>query len=261
MPDPLVVVERAGAVTTLTLNRPERYNAFDPGLVRGLRQAVDVELEREETRALVLTGAGKAFCAGGDVASMRERLESDPKALFLELTGELHRLIMRVRTGPKPVVAAINGPVAGGGFGLALACDWRVAVPAATFKPAYARLGIVPDGGLTYLLPRIAGWGIANRIVLEDASVGARDAHRWGIVDEVIDAKDLLSHALERASTLAALPPRTFAETKRLLNESILAGLTRHLEAERHANAESAARPALKEGVAAFFEKRPPRFA
>jgi 2-(1,2-epoxy-1,2-dihydrophenyl)acetyl-CoA isomerase len=260
MSQDLVLVELDDGVATLTINRPERYNAFDVELIRALRRAYKSALADHEVEAIVLTGAGKAFCAGGDVRSMREALIEDPKALFMSLTAELHPLIIGIREGAKPVVAAVNGAVAGGGFGLALACDWRTAAPTAMFKPAYAKLGIVPDGGVTFLLPRIAGWGIANRIIMDDANVSSKDALHWGLVDEIVDADVLLTTARARARKLADLPPKTFAWTKLLLNQSLLSGLPEQLERERKRNADSAAEPALQEGVAAFFEKRSPVF-
>jgi 2-(1,2-epoxy-1,2-dihydrophenyl)acetyl-CoA isomerase len=253
-------VETTEAIARLTLNRPDRYNAFDPALIRALRQAFTQTAADEAVHGLVVTGAGKAFCAGGDVASMRQALDEDPKALFLELTGELHPLVKAMRACPKPVVAAVNGPVAGGGLGVALACDWRVAAPTASFKPAYAKLGIVPDGGASFFLPRLVGWGHANRIILADATVGAEEAQRIGLVDQVVDGDRLVASAQERAARLASLPPQTFAETKALLNETHMANLDGQLARERELNAASAARPALREGVTAFFEKRDPRF-
>lgn len=260
--EPLVATEDDDGIRTLTLNRPDRYNAFNVPLITGLREAFETATEDDAVRGIALAGAGKAFCAGGDVKAMKEAIDAtgDAEALFRGLTEQLHPLIEGIRACPKPVVAAIHGAVAGGGFGLALSCDWRVGTPDASFKPAYATLGIVPDGGLTFFLPRIAGWGIANRIVMADAPVGADDAHRWGLLDEIVEVNLVRTRAVARARRLADLPPTSFAETKALLNRTLAQNLATQLADERERNAASAARPTLAEGLAAFFEKRDPKF-
>lgn len=260
--EPLVRTEDDDEIRTLVLNRPHRFNAFDVPLIRTLADRFDAAADDDGVHGIVLAGAGKAFCAGGDVKAMKKAVDADgtAKDLFLALTERLHPMIAAIRGCPKPVVAAIHGAVAGGGFGLALSCDWRVGTPDASFKPAYATLGIVPDGGLTYFLPRIAGWGIANRIVMADVPVGADDAHRWGLLDEVVEADLVRTRAAARARRLADLPPESFAETKQLLNRSLAQDLETQLADERERNAESAARPTLGEGLAAFFEKRDARF-
>lgn len=260
--EPLVLTEDADGIRTLTLNRPDRYNAFNVPLIRTLRDSFSEAVDADDVEGIVLSGAGKAFCAGGDVKAMKEAVDDRGSAqeLFLALTEHLHPLIESVRGSPKPVVGAIQGAVAGGGFGLALSCDWRVGTPETSFKPAYAKLGIVPDGGLTYFLPRIAGWGIANRIVMADAPVGSEDAYRWGLLDEVVASADVRTRAVARARRFADLPPATFAETKALLNQSLAHDLTSQLAEERRRNADSAGRPTLSEGLAAFFAKRDPDF-
>lgn len=260
--EPLVRTEDDDGIRTLTLNRPDRYNAFDVPLVKALRDTFDAAAGDATVQGIVLTGAGKAFCAGGDVKAMRQAVEEtgSAKELFLALTEHLHPLIAAIRTCPKPVVGAIHGAVAGGGFGLALACDWRVGTPHTSFKPAYATLGILPDGGLTFFLPRIAGWGIANRIVLADVPVGPDDAHRWGLLDEVVEADRVRTRAAARARRLADLPPESFAATKELFNRTLAQDLPTQLSDERERNAASAGRPTLREGLTAFFEKRDPVF-
>lgn len=260
MKEPLVVVDRTQRIATLTLNRPDRLNAFNPALVGTLRRTFWTESRRKDVDAVVLTGAGRAFCAGGDVGAMRDALAKDPKSLFLRLTASLHPLLLAIRACPKPVIAALNGPVAGGGFGLALACDRRVGTESVAFKPAYATLGIVPDGGISYLLPRIVGWAAAQRIILDDATIGAQEAKALGLVDELVDPGDLLPRARDVALRLARLPPQTFAWTKDLLHRSLLAGYAQHLKLERSRNARSARKDVLREGIAAFFEKRTPKF-
>lgn len=255
-----VLTENRDGVLVLTFNRPEKYNAFDVPFIKSIRQAFETMGHRKDVDAIVLTGAGKAFCAGGDVAAMRESLKGNPSKLFLELTEQLHPLILDIRKHEKPVVGALNGPVAGGGYGLALACDHRVASPDARFTPAYSRLGIVPDGGITALLPRLVGFGVAQRIILRDETVGAEEAQRLGLVDEVVPAGRLMDRAVDVARRFGAHPMESFRWTKELLNASLLGDLETQLERERRRNAESAKGPWLVEGVSAFFEKREPVF-
>ncbi|HLE46666.1 MAG TPA: enoyl-CoA hydratase-related protein, partial [Candidatus Thermoplasmatota archaeon] len=241
-------------------NRPDKYNAFDPTFIKAIRDAFEPTVRRNDVEALVLTGAGKAFCAGGDVTAMRGALERNPQKLFEDLTEHLHPIIAGIRKATKPVVAAINGPTAGGGLGLALACDLRIAAPTASFKPAYSKLGIVPDGGATYFLPRLVGFGIAQRIILRDETVKADEALRVGLVDGIVAADKVVEAAWQAARRLADQPPESFRLTKELLNLSYLPDLEPQLERERRRNATSAKGPWLKEGVAAFFEKREPNF-
>lgn len=258
MPD--VREELYDGIATLTLNRPDRFNAFDVPFIAEFRRVFERTVERDEVEGLVITGAGKAFCAGGDVSAMRDHLEKNPKKLFLDLTGEFHPVIEGIRSSGKPVVAAVNGAAAGGGYGMALACDLRVASPDASFRPAYSRLGIVPDGGLTYMLPRMIGFGHAQRLILRDDAVKAEEALRLGLVDRIVPATELLATAVAEARHLADQPPESFAATKRVLAQSMLPELKRHLALERREIALAGARPALREGVASFFEKRRPNF-
>lgn len=257
---PLVLTEVRDGVLTLTMNRPDRYNAMNTELLAELLDKFVRETARDDVHAVVITGAGKAFCAGGDVAAMKESLGKDPKGLVWGLTANLHPLIVAIRRLGKPVVAALNGAVAGGGYGLALACDQRVASDTCTFTPAYRRLGIVPDGGITAFLPRLIGFGHAQRIILNDERIDAQQAFGMGMVDRVVSSANLLFEAHTVAHTLADFPQQSFAQTKELLNRSALAGFEEQLDRERKWNAESAAGPWFAEGVNSFFEKRKPVF-
>ncbi|HEX9816762.1 MAG TPA: enoyl-CoA hydratase-related protein, partial [Candidatus Thermoplasmatota archaeon] len=165
-----------------------------------------------------------------------------------------------IRKTPKPVVAAVNGPAAGGGYGLALSCDLRLAAPEARFQPAYSRLGIVPDGGLTFFLPRMVGFGHAQRIILRDDVVKAEEALRIGIVDRIVPLPELTAAAVADCRKLANQPPDSFRLTKELLTRSMLSDLDAQLDRERRRIALAGSQDALKEGVAAFFEKREPNF-
>ncbi len=255
-----VLTENRGGVLILTLNRPEKYNAFDVGFIKALRATFEKLCHGGDVDAIVLTGAGKAFCAGGDVAAMREALKQKPHHLFLELTEQLHPLIVDIRKLAKPVVAALNGPVAGGGLGIALACDARIAGTTASLTPAYSKLGIVPDGGSTVFLPRFVGFGVAQRIILRDQTIQAEEALRYGLVDELVPTERVVDRAVDVARTMGGYPMDSFRWTKDLLNQIALPELVVHLEKERQRNAESAKGPWLVEGVNAFFEKRPPNF-
>ena len=255
-----VIEEMDEGIATITLNRPERFNAFDVPFVTEFRRAFESAIKRSDVDGVVIAGAGKAFCAGGDVSSMRDHLDKNPKQLFLDLTGQFHPVIQGIRRTPKPVVAAVNGAAAGGGYGLALACDLRVASPEARFQPAYSRLGIVPDGGLTFFLPRMVGFGHAQRIILRDDPVKSEEALRLGLVDRVVPQAELRSAAHADCRRLANQPPDSFRLAKELLAHSMLADLDAQLDRERRRIALAGSQAALREGVTAFFEKREPNF-
>jgi 2-(1,2-epoxy-1,2-dihydrophenyl)acetyl-CoA isomerase len=254
-----VLADNRDGVLVLTFNRPDKYNAFDVSFIKAIRSTFERMGHGQDVDAVVLTGAGKAFCAGGDVAAMRAALADRPSHLFLELTEQLHPLILDIRKLAKPVVAALNGPVAGGGYGLALAADARIGCPRTSFTPAYSKLGIAPDGGLTAFLPRIVGHGVAQRIILRDETVRADDALRLGLVDEVVPEDQLVDRAVAVARKMGSYPMESFRYTKELINHT-LGDFEVQLERERRRNAESAKGPWLAEGVTAFFEKREPVF-
>jgi 2-(1,2-epoxy-1,2-dihydrophenyl)acetyl-CoA isomerase len=258
--EPTVLVSVAEGIATITLNKPVTYNAFDVAFIKDLRKAFEDTARKNDVDAIIFTGSGKAFCAGGDVNAMKAALGRDPQRLFEELTEHLHPLVAGIRKSPKPIVAAINGPVAGGGIGFALACDVRIGAPTASFRPAYSRLGICPDGGITFFLPRLVGFAHAQRMILFDESVNATKAQELGLLDAVVEPEQLLAKALEAAMKLAAQPPESFRLTKELLTMSYLGDLDLQLERERRRNAASAKGAWLKEGVAAFLEKREPVF-
>lgn len=255
-----VLEEMRDGIATITLNRPEKFNAFNVPFVTEVRSVVEATLKRSDVEGVVITGAGKAFCAGGDVSAMREHLDKNPKQLFLDLTGQFHPIIQAIRKSPKPVVAGVNGPAAGGGYGLALCCDLRVASPDARFQPAYSRLGIVPDGGLTFFLPRMVGFGHAQRIILRDDVVKAEEALRLGLVDRIVPSAELQAAAFADCRRLADQPPDSFRLTKELLAHSMLAELDAQLDRERRRISLAGSQAALREGVTAFFEKREPDF-
>jgi 2-(1,2-epoxy-1,2-dihydrophenyl)acetyl-CoA isomerase len=252
-----VLTRRDGAVLTLTLNRPEVYNAFNGHLHRALLAALEGEAADPAIRAVVITGAGKGFCAGQDVKEFRA-LEG-PIEETLEAT--YHRNVRAIRSLPKPVIAVVNGAAAGAGLSLACACDVRVASDAATFVPGFVGLGLVPDAGGTWFLHRLLGparafeWACTNRRLTAD------EALAWGLVSEVVPAAELPARGAELAARWAALPTLAVAGTKRLFEHAQGASLDEQLALEAREQHAATASSDFAEGVAAFLEKRPPVFS
>ena len=254
-----VEVREEGSVAVVTLNRPAVHNAFTLAMMRDLH-AVLVEATRERrVRALVLTGAGSSFCAGGDVDEMLANVDR-AEAHFLDLTAAHHAVVRLLVEGPLPVVCALRGPAAGGGFGLALAGDLRFAATDARLKPAYFRLGVAPDGGSTWLLPRLVGLARAQEILYHDRVIRAEEAKALGLVHDVVEPDALLPRALSEARRLAEGPAFALAAAKRLLASTPSCDLTQQLALERRLNSESGGTPEFREGARAFVEKREPRF-
>jgi enoyl-CoA hydratase/carnithine racemase len=214
-------------------------------------------------RALIVTGAGKAFSAGGDVNWFRKGVEDEEIDLPSEVrrgAEALHQAITDLRRIPYPVLAAINGPAAGAGFSLALACDTRIASDAAFLACAYGRIGASPDGGMTYFLPRVVGPSRALELLLEDPNIDAERALAEGLVREVVPAEELMERARAKAEKLAAMAPHYVRMAKRLCGVSIENSLTDHLQLERHGIADSMATEDLREGAVAFFSGQEPEF-
>jgi 2-(1,2-epoxy-1,2-dihydrophenyl)acetyl-CoA isomerase len=254
-------IERNGALATLTIDRAERRNALDIPSMRELKESLQALSVDASVRAVLVTGAGSAFSAGGDVAVMEEyRSRGELPALFHALTGEMEGAIREVTGMPKPVVAALPGVAAGGGLSLALAADWRIASEAALLVPAFASLGAVPDGGLTYFLPHYLGIGLAQEMLFTNARLPAARARELGLVHEVVPAEQLRERSVARALELAQGPTFAYGRAKRLLVSAFGANLETQMAHERVAAVEAAAGPELAEGIRAFREKRPPRF-
>jgi 2-(1,2-epoxy-1,2-dihydrophenyl)acetyl-CoA isomerase len=256
-------IEIDGEIGTLTLDRPDAFNAMSPELIGEMTVAFAWLADQAPLRALIVTGAGKAFCAGGDVNWFRSGVEDDSIDLSAEVrrgAEALHTAIVDLRRIPYPVIAAVNGPAAGAGFSLALACDFRIASEAAFFAPAYGRIGASPDGGMTYFLPRVVGPSRALEILLEDPNMPAQDAKAEGLVGEVVGAEELMDTARAKADKLAKRAPHYVRMSKVLCGTSIEHTLTEHLQLERHGIADSMATEDLRDGVAAFFGGEKPRF-
>jgi 2-(1,2-epoxy-1,2-dihydrophenyl)acetyl-CoA isomerase len=257
-------IEIDGEIGTLTLDRPEAFNAMDPELISELPIALAWFADRAPIRALILTGAGPAFCAGGDLTWFRKGVGEDEIDLPSQVrhgAEVLHQAIVDLRRIPCPVIAAVNGPAAGAGFSLALACDLRIAAAEAFFAPAYGRIGASPDGGMTYFLPRVVGPARALELLLEDPDMNAEEALAEGIVSEVVPAAELAARARAKAEQLAAMAPHYVRMAKLLVGGSIEHTLTEHLQLERHGIADSTGTEDFRTGVTAFFGAEKPVFS
>ena len=255
----VVRVERSGAVTVIRMHRPERLNAYDGEMGEALLSAASTAAADAAVRCVVLTGAGKAFSAGGDVEMMAS-FRADGPGNFLDLAIRLHAFIAVLRRAPKPVVAAVNGVAAGAGFSMALACDIAVAAESARFTLGYQNIGLSPDGGMTFFLARALGTQRAMEMTLSGKVLSARDAAAWGLAQQVFPDAEFEARVSELAGRLAAGPTLAYARAKDLYNRALSQPLEAQLEEERQNIARSGATHDFREGVAAFLEKRPPRF-
>jgi 2-(1,2-epoxy-1,2-dihydrophenyl)acetyl-CoA isomerase len=248
-----VLTERDGAVLTITLNRPDVFNAFNAALHAALHEAL-AEAADPAVRAVVVTGAGRGFCAGQDLKEFAEM----PESIRERLEQTYHPNIRAIRALEKPVLAAVNGPCAGAGLSLACACDLRIAAADATFVPGFIGIGLVPDSGGSWFVHRLLGFARAFEWMTSNRKLTAAEAHAWGIVSEVAD--DLPARAAELAAEYAARPTRGIGLTKRLFEHAYTASLDDQLELEAALQQEATGTADFAEGVAAFLDKRPPRF-
>ncbi len=257
-------IEIDGDIGTLTLDRPDAFNAMSPEMIGEMTTAFAWLADQAPLRALIITGSGKAFCAGGDVNWFKTGVEDDSIDLPAQVrrgAEALHTAIIDLRRIPYPVIAAVNGPAAGAGFSLALACDIRISSEAAFFACAYGRIGASPDGGMTYFLPRVVGPSRALEILLNDPNMSAQDALAERLVTEVVAPDELMDRARAKAQKLAAKAPHYVRMAKQLCGQSIENSLTEHLQLERHGIADSMATEDLRAGVTAFFGGEKPEFA
>ncbi len=256
-------LEIDGEIGTLTLDRPKVLNAMSPELIAELVTAAAWLADRASLRALIVTGEGRAFSAGGDVTWFKRGLEESGAYLSADVrrgADVLHQAIIDFRRIPYPVIGAVNGVAAGAGFSLALMCDTRIASDEAAFVCAYGRIGASPDGGMTYFLPRVVGQARALELLLQDPLLSAAEAREEGIVAEVVPADRLMEVARERAEELAAKAPHYVRMSKLLIGQSLENTLADHLQVERHGIADSMATEDLREGVTAFLEGRQATF-
>jgi 2-(1,2-epoxy-1,2-dihydrophenyl)acetyl-CoA isomerase len=256
-----ILFDKADQIAKITLNRPGSYNAMNNGLLGDLAKALEVCADDDDTRAVVLTGAGKAFCSGGDLAAFREEIETNPSDPLRQLIKILNVCILSIRTLPKPVIAAVNGPLGGAGMSLMAACDLRICVASARFRQAYTNLGLVPDGAWALMVGRLIGFGKAQEMVFLDPVFSAEQALALGLVNHVVEDGDLQRVSQEWALKLAKGPTRAFAIAKENFNHSMLDLLERQLERERSGMIRAGKTEDYKEGLRAFFEKRAPVFS
>ena len=254
-----ILVENNGNVRIITLNRPEKLNAITLEMATELNTAVQDAANDDSVKCVVITGKGRAFSSGGDVNEMGEHL---PKAgdLFYKLTEQIHSCFTTILTMEKPVVNSLNGIVAGGALGFALAGDYRIAGQSAKLLSAHFKRGFVPAGGTTYILPRLIGLGRTQSLFFGGKNLDSSEMLEWGLVHEVIEDKYLNERTLEMARELASGPTDAIAETKRLLVESDTLSLEEELKRERERNRDSGNRGDAVEGIKAFLEKREPEF-
>ena len=250
-------VDVTDGVATITLDRPDALNALTIPMKESLLAALEAAAAASDVRSVILTGAGRAFCAGQD---LRERLEPDAPSLGEELRERYNPIVRAMRSLPKPILGAINGVAAGAGASLAFACDLRIASENASFVLAFGRIGLIPDSGATWTLPRLVGSAKASEMALLNDPVSAADALRIGLVSKVVSAESLMDAARELAARLAAGAPAANALTKQLLQAGTTSDLEAALAAETAAQDRLGATPDHAEGIAAFLEKRPPRF-
>ncbi|MEV0701625.1 enoyl-CoA hydratase-related protein [Saccharopolyspora sp. NPDC050389] len=259
MTDVLLTQDTAG-VRLLTLNRPEAFNSLDVELKQALIAALREAAADDSVRALVITGAGKAFCAGQDLKEHIALLNSGDPAPLNTVEEHYNPIIRAVTSMPKPVIAAVNGTAAGAGASLAYACDLRVAASNAKFLMAFANVGLSADSGASWTLPRLIGYGRAMELLLLAEPVVAEEALRIGMVNRVVDAGEAVAAATELATRMAAGPTSAYARIKEAMLAAAAEGLAEALAVEAGAQAEAGATADHREAVAAFVEKRTPNF-
>src|ERR1051326_4877429 len=256
-----IQLEMREAVGVLTLNRPDRLNALTVQVANDFNAAVAEAIERG-ARVIVITGAGRAFSAGGDLRAMQEIAKNDGRseAFFDEPLRILNEAIVLIRETPVPFIAAVNGVASGGGCNLALACDLVIAAESANFNQAFIKIGLTPDCGGTFILPRLVGWKRATELLFTGDLISAQAAAEIGMINSVVPDEELMNKVMSMAEKLAQAPTAAIGEIKRLLEASATNDMKTHLDLERETQIESGKTKDFVEGVSAFLEKRPPRF-
>ena len=252
---------RRGPGAKVELNRPDRLNAWTNQFSLDLLDAIRAVTDDPEVRAVVVTGAGRAFSSGADLKEAADRPDGETMDVYRRLTERYHPIITKLRLMPKPVIAAVNGPAAGIGLSLALACDLVVAAQSAFFQLAFVNIGLVPDGGSSLLVPSRVGFTRAAELALLGERLGARTALEWGLINRVWPDADFAAETDTLLDRLAAGATRSYAGTKRQLNQWLYTQMDAQLEFEAGIQREMAATGDFAEGLAAFAEKRPPRFS
>ena len=258
MADP-ILTRRYGKILEVTLNRPDAYNALNLEMMNMLADTLSLGARDESIQGVLITGKGKAFCSGGDLKWISQQKE-EAGTVLRRLAPQFHLSILEIRRMEKPVVAAINGIAAGGGFSLALACDFRVMGGSAILRQAYTSSGLSIDGGGSFALPRLVGLARAMEIMAFDEPISSAQALGWGLVTKVVPDSDVLSEATAMLTRLSKTSLHAFGWSKKLMTNSFNATLELQLELERQGISDCAAHSDGQEGIKAFVEKRKPSF-
>lgn len=249
----------AEGVATITFNRPDAANAMSPHMAKEFND-VSLRIEADsDIRAVVLTGAGKMFCAGGDLGAFAAAGDK-ARSLILQMTGDLHLGISRLSRNAAPVIGAINGTAAGAGFSIVMLCDLAISAASAVYTMAYTNAGLSPDGSSTYFMPRKIGDRRTRELMLTNRVLKAEEAAQWGVVNKVVADEDVVTEAMALAKQLANGPTQAFGEVKSLLNSSFDQSLETQMELEARAIAKLIASADGQEGLDAFLNKRKPQF-
>lgn len=262
MPDQEIVNATAtldvnGPVATITMNRPAAYNSYNKDMAMTVQAHLQTCHDNDDIRAVVLTGAGKAFCAGQDLVEVKDL---DDEALYNIVKTYYNKIVLQIRNLPKPVIAAVNGVAAGAGANIALACDVVVASEKASFIQAFSKIGLIPDSGGTFMLPRLIGMQRASALMMLGEKVSAAEAEALGMIYKQYSVDEFAEKVDELAVKLGNMPTKGLAYTKALLNESYENNLEAQLGKEGEFQRKAAQTHDYKEGVAAFVEKRSPKF-
>lgn len=264
MPENTIQIEQQGAVRLLRLNRPEALNAFTTGMLGQLRQALEAAANDSATRCVLITGVGRAFSAGQDLADPHVAPSREPGAAPKDIGQLLDHyyipLALRLRSMPIPVVAAVNGVAAGAGASVALGCDVVLAAESASFLQAFSKIGLIPDCGGTWLLPRLVGRAKALEMALLGEKLKSADAERLGLIARVLPDAELQEAALALAQKLAGMPTRALAETRRAMDEALKLDFEGALRREASLQSQLGFSHDYLEGAAAFMDKRKPEF-
>ena len=255
-----ILTTESEGILTITLNRPEKLNAFIGHMRRDLAEALEHAGSDRNVRVVIITGAGRAFCAGGDIAFMAELMQRRDSEEFARILGAGRRVILAIRQMTKPVIASINGPASGAGFNLALACDLRIASNTATLSQSFAKVGLHPDWGGSYFLPRLVTPNKACEMFFLGDPIDAGEAARLGIVNQVVAPEELEAATMQLAERLRAAPPIALAAAKHAVYMSEAAELEEMLRYETEAQLRCFESDDCHEGIRAFLEKREPKF-
>jgi 2-(1,2-epoxy-1,2-dihydrophenyl)acetyl-CoA isomerase len=255
----LVIVRNDDGIATVLLNRPEAFNALNRDLLASFAATMLSLAVDQNVRGIIISGEGKAFCAGGDLRWVLACPQGPPAGLH-ELVALFHQAVLEIRRMPKPVIAAINGVAAGGGFSLALGCDFRVMAETAVLRQAYSSSGLCIDGGGSFFLPRLVGLAKAMEIMGFDRPISSEQALAWGMATKVVPQGNVLAESTNMALELASCSLNSFAWSKKLLTDSFDTSFETHIEQERAGMCACAAHPEGMEGLRAFAERRKPVF-